>query len=274
MLTLLTRNYEFDLSDENYTIAKRPITLSYNREEPLSYVYGDASVYNLNPYDYVDFGDMGIAASDLQILAQNPNYIVMLFPMGISPRDKVHPIALQNLGPDNYGYSATYYLYVYGVNCSANYDVTIDLDDNAKVHKEWFGHTVINSDRRFNYDEVQEIIEQKQGELSEVILQLHQLAQILRKKRFDNNAINFETEEVKFKLDENSKPIGVYLKVQKEANFLIEEMMLLANRRVAEKPANVPHDSCPEPLSSVCTMSPSATNWRPSRLLSRNSATS
>ena len=115
------------------------------------------------------------------------------------------------------------------------FSAVFDLDDNAKIHKEWFGHTVINSDRRFNYDEVQEIIEQKQGEMSDVILQLHQLAQILRKKRFDNNAINFETEEVKFKLDENSKPIGVYLKVQKEANFLIEEMMLLANRRVAEK---------------------------------------
>lgn len=115
------------------------------------------------------------------------------------------------------------------------FSAIFDLDDNAKVHKEWFGHTVINSDRRFNYDEVQEIIEQKQGEMCDTILQLHQLAQILRKKRFDNNAINFETEEVKFKLDENSKPIGVYLKVQKEANFLIEEMMLLANRRVAEK---------------------------------------
>ena len=64
---------------------------------------------------------------------------------------------------------------------------------------------------------------------------MHKLSQVLRKQRFDNHAINFETEEVKFKLDENSKPIGVYLKVQKEANFLIEEMMLLANRRVAEK---------------------------------------
>ena len=92
------------------------------------------------------------------------------------------------------------------------FSAVFDLDDNAKVHKEWFGHTVINSDRRFNYDEVQEIIEQKQGEMCDTILQLHQLAQILRKKRFDNKAINFETEEVKFKLDENSKPIGVYLK--------------------------------------------------------------
>lgn len=115
------------------------------------------------------------------------------------------------------------------------FSAVFDLDDDAKVHKEWFGHTVINSDQRFNYDEVQEIIEKEEGHLCDTILQLHKLAQILRKKRFDNNAINFETEEVKFRLDENSKPIGVYLKVQKEANFLIEEMMLLANRKVAEK---------------------------------------
>lgn len=115
------------------------------------------------------------------------------------------------------------------------YSAVFDLDDNAKVHKEWFGRTVINSDRRFTYEEAQAIIETQSGELSEEILNVHKLAQVLRKQRFDNHAVNFETEEVKFKLDENSKPIGVYLKVQKEANFLIEEMMLLANRRVAER---------------------------------------
>lgn len=115
------------------------------------------------------------------------------------------------------------------------YSAVFDLDDNAKVHKEWFGHTVINSDRRFNYEEAQEIIESGKGDLAEVILKLNALAQVMRKKRFDNNAINFETEEVKFKLDDEGHPIGVYLKEQKEANWLIEEFMLLANRRVAEK---------------------------------------
>ena len=115
------------------------------------------------------------------------------------------------------------------------YSAVFDIDDHAKVHKEWFGHSVINSNRRFNYEEAQEIIETKQGDLADIILKLNDLASIMRKQRFDNNAINFETEEVKFKLDENSHPIGVYLKVQKEANWLIEEFMLLANRRVAEK---------------------------------------
>lgn len=115
------------------------------------------------------------------------------------------------------------------------YSAVFDLDDQAKIHKEWFGHTVIHSDRRFCYEEVQEIIEEGKGELSEEILKLNELAKIMRKKRFDNNAINFETEEVKFKLDDDGRPIGVYLKVQKEANWLIEEFMLLANKRVAEK---------------------------------------
>ncbi len=115
------------------------------------------------------------------------------------------------------------------------FSAVFDLNDNAKVIHEWFGKTVINSDRRFSYEEVQEIIESGKGPLDSIILQVDALAKILRQKRMENNAINFETEEVKFKLDENSKPIGVYLKVQKEANFLIEEFMLLANKRVAEK---------------------------------------
>lgn len=115
------------------------------------------------------------------------------------------------------------------------FSAIFDLDDNAKVQKEWFGHTVINSNERFNYAEAQQIIDTGEGKLAEVILQLNQLARILRKKRFENNAINFETEEVRFKLDENAKPIGVYLKQSTEANFLIEEFMLLANKKVAEK---------------------------------------
>jgi len=115
------------------------------------------------------------------------------------------------------------------------YSAVFDLDDHAKVHKEWFGRTVINSNRRFDYDEAQEIIETKQGNYAEIILKVHDLSQQLRQQRFDNNAINFETEEVRFKLDENGKPIGVFLKIQREANWLIEEMMLLANKRVAEK---------------------------------------
>jgi ribonuclease R len=115
------------------------------------------------------------------------------------------------------------------------YSAVFDLDDHAKVHKEWFGRTVISSNRRYDYDEAQEIIETKQGDYADVILKINELSLKLRQQRFDNNAINFETEEVRFKLDENGKPIGAFLKVQREANRLIEEMMLLTNKRVAER---------------------------------------
>ena len=113
------------------------------------------------------------------------------------------------------------------------FSAVFDLDDNAKVVKEWFGHTIINSNERFNYSEVQTIIDEGKGRLAEEINTINQLARILRKRRFENNAINFATEEVKFELDENAKPIGVYVKVSTEANFLIEEFMLLANKKVA-----------------------------------------
>ena len=115
------------------------------------------------------------------------------------------------------------------------FSAIFEMTESAKVVKEWFGHTVINSDERFNYDEVQQIIDSGEGRLATEINDINALARILRKKRFEDNAINFETEEVKFKLDENAKPIGVYLKVSTEANWLIEEFMLLANKKVAER---------------------------------------
>lgn len=109
-----------------------------------------------------------------------------------------------------------------------------ELDENANIITEWFGKTVIHSNRRFTYEEVQQIIEDKAGEFSEEILKLNELAYILRDRKFKAGAISFETTEVKFKLDEQSKPIGVYVKERKDAHKLIEDFMLLANRKVAE----------------------------------------
>ncbi|RYE21101.1 MAG: ribonuclease R [Sphingobacteriales bacterium] len=109
-----------------------------------------------------------------------------------------------------------------------------EMDENANIVNEWFGKTVIHSNRRFTYEEVQQIIEDKAGEYSEEILKLNELAYILRDRKFKHGAISFETTEVKFKLDENSKPIGVYVKERKDAHKLIEDFMLLANRKVAE----------------------------------------
>ena len=114
------------------------------------------------------------------------------------------------------------------------FSAVFEMNDDAVVLNKWFGKTVINSDRRFSYEEAQAVIETGEGELKEEILKLNSLATILRGQRYKNGAINFDTKEVKFILDENAKPIGVYTKEAKEANFLIEEFMLLANRSVAE----------------------------------------
>ena len=115
------------------------------------------------------------------------------------------------------------------------FSAVFKMNDKAEVVEEWFGKTIINSDRRFAYEEVQEIIETEQGEFSKDILQLHHFATILRKKRFEKGAINFNSEEIKFKLDEKGKPIETYVKEQKESNHLVEEFMLLANKKVAER---------------------------------------
>ncbi len=109
-----------------------------------------------------------------------------------------------------------------------------ELDENANVINEWFGKTVIHSDRRFTYEEVQEVIEAKAGDFEAEIAKLNALAYKLRERKFKAGAISFETTEVKFKLDEQGKPIGVYVKERKDAHKLIEDFMLLANKKVAE----------------------------------------
>ena len=114
------------------------------------------------------------------------------------------------------------------------FSAVFELNDKAEIQKEWFGRTVIHSDRRFSYEEAQERIETETGDLAEEILVLDKLAKILRKERINNGAITFDRSEVRFNLDENNEPIGVYFKMSKDSNHLIEEFMLLANRKVSE----------------------------------------
>lgn len=114
------------------------------------------------------------------------------------------------------------------------FSAVFELDDDSNVVNEWFGRTVIHSDRRFTYEEAQERIESGNGELAPEILTLDRLAKNLRKDRINKGAITFDRSEVRFNLDENNEPIGVYFKVSKDSNHLIEEFMLLANRKVSE----------------------------------------
>ena len=107
------------------------------------------------------------------------------------------------------------------------------LDKDGNVKKEWFGRTIIKSNKRFTYEEAQELIEGKKGKFSKEVVQINDWAKKMRQARIKNGALEFSGEEVKFELDEDGKPIRVFQKQMKEANFLIEEFMLLANKRVA-----------------------------------------
>lgn len=121
------------------------------------------------------------------------------------------------------------------------FSAVFKMNNKAEVLESWFGKTVIRSDRRFAYEEVQQIIETEEGEYVENILQLNALATVLRDKRFKNGAINFHSTEIGFKLDEKGKPLETFVKESKEANHLVEEFMLLANKSVAAligKPKN------------------------------------
>lgn len=114
------------------------------------------------------------------------------------------------------------------------FSAVFEMNDHAQVLKQWFGRTIVCSDRRFSYEEAQSVIETGQGDLADEILQLNALAEKLREERFRAGSIAFERVEIKFDIDEAGRPLSVYFKEAKEANKLIEEFMLLANRKVAE----------------------------------------
>jgi ribonuclease R len=128
------------------------------------------------------------------------------------------------------------------------FSAVFQLTPKAEVKHYWLGKTVIHSNHRFSYEEVQEIIEQQDGLYKDEILILNDLAQKLRNERFQKGAINFSSSEVRFKLDEKGKPIGIIIKESKEAHQLIEEFMLLANRYVAEHVGKVKVNKKPVPF--------------------------
>ncbi len=124
--------------------------------------------------------------------------------------------------------------------CSLNDDTDklcfsaiFEMNDKGGVLKEWFGRTVIRSNKRFSYEEAQEVLEKKKGPFSKEILALGAIARTLRKNRLSSGSLNMSSTEVKFQLDDDNNPVGVVEKKMKEANFMIEDLMLLANKRVA-----------------------------------------
>lgn len=118
------------------------------------------------------------------------------------------------------------------------FSAVFELDNSGKIYNEWFGKTIIHSNKRFTYENAQKILDNKKGEYYEELSTLNKVAKRLLKKRFDEGAIMLEQDEVKFKLSDDGTPISVYTKVRGDTNKLVEEFMLLANRRVAEYMSN------------------------------------
>ena len=198
--------------------------------------------FTIDPVDAKDFDD----ALSIRVL-KNGNYEI-----GVHIADVSHYV-LPGTALDEEGYQKATSVYlpdrvnpmlpehISNVLCSLRpnedkltFSAVFQMTPKAQVKDYWLGRTVIHSDHRFTYEEVQEIIEKQDGPYVDEVLLLNNLAQRLRKKRFDNGAINFSSQEVRFKLDEKAKPIGIVVKESKESHQLIEEFMLLANRFVAE----------------------------------------
>jgi ribonuclease R len=204
--------------------------------------FRDITTFTIDPADAKDFDD----ALSLKTL-QNGNYEI-----GVHIADVTHYVVPDTiLEEEAYNRATSVYLVDRTIPmlpeklsnnlCSLRpnedkltFSAVFEITPQAKVVNEWFGRTVIHSDRRFTYEEAQERIETGEGDFVDEINLLNGLAHQLKKARFDNGAINFETVEVKFKLDEKGKPLGVITKVRKDAHKLIEEFMLLANKKVAE----------------------------------------
>lgn len=128
------------------------------------------------------------------------------------------------------------------------FSVVFQITNRGEIKHKWIGRTIIHSDHRFSYEDVQTIIETKDGTHYKAILLLNELAKQFRKARFDEGAINFSSQEVRFTLDENGKPIGIIVKESKDAHKLIEEFMLLANRTVAEYVSKIKINQEPVPF--------------------------
>lgn len=213
--------------------------------------------FTIDPVDAKDFDD----AISIRVL-KNGNYEI-----GVHIADVSHYVLPgTELDESAYEKATSVYLpdrvnpmlpeHISNVLCSLRphedkltFSAVFQMSPKGQVKDYWLGRTVIHSDHRFTYEEVQEIIEKQEGHLLDEVLLLNNIAQRLRKKRFQSGAINFSSQEVRFKLDEKGKPIGIVVKESKEAHQLIEEFMLLANKYVAEHVSNIKINKKPIPFA-------------------------
>ena len=238
---MLENGFPLSFSDEAQEIAARiPEVITKEDIKTRKDVRG-VLTFTIDPADAKDFDD-AISYRKLK----NGNHEI-----GVHIADVSHYVTPGNaLDDDAYLRATSVYLpdrvnpmlpeHISNVLCSLRPDedklafsAIFQINDKAEVKQYWLGKTVIHSNRRYTYEEAQEIIESGEGDHAEVILTVNNISQTLRKYRFDEGAINFNSTEVRFKLDEKGNPVGIILKESKEAHQLIEELMLLANRYVA-----------------------------------------
>jgi ribonuclease R len=203
--------------------------------------YRDITTFTIDPVDAKDFDD---ALSFRKL--ENGNYEI-----GVHIADVTHYVRM-NSGLDKEAFDRATSVYLVDRTipmlperlsnelCSLRpledkltFAAVFEMTDRAKVVDQWFGRTIIHSDKRFSYEEAQEVLESGLGPFADELTILNDLAKKLRKERFAKGAVNFETTEVKFKLDDKGRPLAVIPKVRKDAHKLIEEFMLLANKYVA-----------------------------------------
>jgi ribonuclease R len=253
---LLENGFPLEFPDDALEVAARiPDTISAEEIKKRKDVR-DVLTFTIDPVDAKDFDD----AISVKKIKDD------LYEIGVHIADVSHYVEPENpLDKAAYQKATSVYLpdrvnpmlpeHISNVLCSLRpnedkltFSAIFQITSKAEVKNYWLGRTVMHSNRRFTYEEAQDVIETKAGDHAEEILLLNELAQKMRKKRFTKGAINFSSQEVRFKLDEKGDPIGIMVKESKESHQLIEEFMLLANRYVAENISKIKVKGKPLPF--------------------------
>ena len=253
---LLEAGFQLQFPDDALEVAARIPDIIPNDEIKKRNDVREIFTITIDPVDAKDFDD---AISFRKMKTGN-------YEIGIHIADVSHYVEPDNaLDKEAYHRATSVYLpdrvnpmlpeHISNVLCSLRpnedkltFSAIFQITPKGDIKQYWLGKTVIHSDHRFTYEEVQEIIENKAGLYAEELLILNDLAQKFRKKRFNNGAISFSSQEIRFKLDEKGDPIGIMIKESKEAHQLIEEFMLLANRTVAENISKIKINNKPLPF--------------------------
>lgn len=238
---LLNAGFDLGFSEASLNEAKAIDTSITSEEIALRRDMRDVLTFTIDPWNAKDFDD----AISYRTLPQG------LIEVGVHIADVTHYLREGSaLDKEAYTRSTSVYLVdrvlpmlpekLSNELCSLRpnedkltFSAIFNIDEKGKIMDRWFGRTIIHSDRRFTYEEAQEILDGSEGAFSDELLHLNKIAHQLRKRRFAAGAIQFESDEVQFKLDDSGTPLEIFIKDRKDAHKLIEDFMLLANQEVA-----------------------------------------